>query len=484
MTFLTNLIDLSFHPLNFIMKDIIKFFFGLLCLFFLGCPVNNGDNNTADDNTTDDSVEIPIIDSAYVHLPFSMDIEFVRFEVDGEDVFFEDDIYLGKLTEIKRQSDILEKKVKASPQRYAYLTDPNAALPQPSITYSNIANGIFNGRTWEGGEVPYDFAQNVSSTQKEAIETALLGFNAVCGLNIRPRMESEDPSFIRFRVTPKSKKAAWSEAVGKKGGKQFITIAEFLFDPGHENVFKNAVIHEVMHALGFRHEHTRPDRDDHIIVNMRCIPVFKRGNYFINIFHPVTMYGAYDIQSVMQYKSRDFDDSPTSTCYNITDLNDAPIVLPNFSNISDHLSSGDKEALNYLYPCPPGNGNGNGGSTCAGGAMQRPCRFFETTGKITSGVLPKKVETPNVSRGTCVRVRVTKTGGHGAGKIWLRGKGAESQPWGFPELFFAKNEANGNSKDFVIEGAYNQEIIFRVGCPTTGKKFEYEVCMTELNVAN
>ena len=29
----------------------------------------------------------------------------------------------------------------------------------------------------------------------------------------------------------------------------------------------DVVVHELMHALGFFHEHNRPDRDEHVYVN-------------------------------------------------------------------------------------------------------------------------------------------------------------------------------------------------------------------------
>ena len=42
--------------------------------------------------------------------------------------------------------------------------------------------------------------------------------------------------------------------IGKKGGKQLLSLGSGCKNRGH-------VTHELMHALGFFHEHTRPDRD-------------------------------------------------------------------------------------------------------------------------------------------------------------------------------------------------------------------------------
>ena len=38
-------------------------------------------------------------------------------------------------------------------------------------------------------------------------------------------------------------------------------------------------VHELLHTLGFVHEHTRPDRDDFISVNMDNIEAGKEKNF-------------------------------------------------------------------------------------------------------------------------------------------------------------------------------------------------------------
>lgn len=50
----------------------------------------------------------------------------------------------------------------------------------------------------------------------------------------------------------------WSQ-VGKRGGKQQLSLGS-----GCEN--KGRAIHELMHALGFLHEQSRQDRDEHVII--------------------------------------------------------------------------------------------------------------------------------------------------------------------------------------------------------------------------
>ena len=54
--------------------------------------------------------------------------------------------------------------------------------------------------------------------------------------------------------------------------------------PFHSGCFAEGLmgpVHELVHALGFVHEHTRPDRDNFISVNMDNIQLGKEKNFEI-----------------------------------------------------------------------------------------------------------------------------------------------------------------------------------------------------------
>ena len=81
--------------------------------------------------------------------------------------------------------------------------------------------------------------------------------------------------------------------------------------------------HEFLHAAGFFHEHTRADRDDHVIVYMDNIKENYRINYekvpddkWLDVASP------YDQQSVMHYGSTYFrtDAAADADQYAMTDL--------------------------------------------------------------------------------------------------------------------------------------------------------------------
>ena len=72
------------------------------------------------------------------------------------------------------------------------------------------------------------------------------------------------------------------------------------------NIALFRVIHEFLHSLGFQHEHTRPDRDQHITVNFNNVNADGQNIWKKHGYHEVHAYGSYDICSIMHYKDHGF----------------------------------------------------------------------------------------------------------------------------------------------------------------------------------
>ena len=62
-------------------------------------------------------------------------------------------------------------------------------------------------------------------------------------------------------------------------------------------------VHEIGHAIGFWHEHVRPDRDDYVTLNMSYIyPRFRNNFLKLNkTLVDIDMSVPYDYGSVMHY---------------------------------------------------------------------------------------------------------------------------------------------------------------------------------------
>ncbi|KAF7647811.1 hypothetical protein LDENG_00166090 [Lucifuga dentata] len=124
--------------------------------------------------------------------------------------------------------------------------------------------------------------------------------------------------------------------VGRQGGGQTVSLSR------QGCLYHSTVQHELLHALGFNHEQTRSDRDNHIRVHWNNIIDGMEYNFYkIDTLNQGT---PYDYNSVMQYERYAFS------------KNNRPTMepIPN-SNVSfgqaTQMSRNDIDRLNRLYKC-------------------------------------------------------------------------------------------------------------------------------------
>ena len=88
--------------------------------------------------------------------------------------------------------------------------------------------------------------------------------------------------------------------MGRVGGEQLLSIGPNCLRTG-------VIIHEIMHALGFFHEHSRPDRDEHITVELDNLRPGMEHNFLtLNLRNWFNMSIPYDTKSVMHYSGYAF----------------------------------------------------------------------------------------------------------------------------------------------------------------------------------
>ncbi|XP_077999237.1 meprin A subunit alpha-like [Glandiceps talaboti] len=166
-----------------------------------------------------------------------------------------------------------------------------------------------------------------------AIEEAIHDFHMkTC---IRFQRKTQERDYIEL-----AKVAGCSSKVGRSGGVQQISI-----DRGCE--IKGIVIHEMLHAIGLWHEHSRYDRDDHVTVHLENVIPGKENNFDkVDENRSDTLGVAYDYGSVMHYSNVTFSKN-TSSSPTITPKIDTDILLGQRDGFSDL----DIVKVNLLYDC-------------------------------------------------------------------------------------------------------------------------------------
>lgn len=110
-------------------------------------------------------------------------------------------------------------------------------------------------------------------------------------------------------------------------------------------LIEGIIQHETLHALGFWHEQSRPDRDEYVDIHYNNI----HANYLSNFQKQKSidsLGGEYDYNSVMHYSSRHFSKNGAST---ITAKGNEDIIGQRYG-----ISGGDKLQVRLLYQCSTG----------------------------------------------------------------------------------------------------------------------------------
>ena len=142
-------------------------------------------------------------------------------------------------------------------------------------------------KKWPGGVVPYVIDEEIPDSNR--IVEAINYFSIYTSIRLVPRVDEED--YIYFQDNGAG--GGCSSYVGRNGGRQKIKIPDWCK--------KGSIIHEIMHALGFYHEQSRPDRNKWIKIKWTNIKLSKFQNFFAHFF--AKKYGDFDFDSIMLYPS-------------------------------------------------------------------------------------------------------------------------------------------------------------------------------------
>jgi hypothetical protein len=195
---------------------------------------------------------------------------------------------------------------------------------------------------WYDAVVPYAFANdwNVpgsgvdeNAMMVERVFEAMRQIEAVTAVRFIPRIGH--PDYVRFRSSD-----GCSSWVGRQGGRQNINLS---VDCG-----LGATIHEILHAIGLHHEHTREDRNDFVAIQWANIRSGNSHNFEKDDLS--YDFGPYDYRSIMHYRAHAF-------CIRDADRNcigPTIVTVPPGTPIGyDVMSAGDIASVNRMYPGEP-----------------------------------------------------------------------------------------------------------------------------------
>ncbi len=148
---------------------------------------------------------------------------------------------------------------------------------------------------WPGGIVPYDISQ-LDAAQQQTVLLAMRKWEAT-GAAIQFVPRSNQTSYVYF--TGRTDAGNNTSHVGyNPGGRTDINITAFWWGQGIW-----MPVHELGHALGYHHEHSRWDRDAYVTVNYDNLKPQRRGDYdWLPKTNWITSATTYDYYSIMHYR--------------------------------------------------------------------------------------------------------------------------------------------------------------------------------------
>ncbi|XP_054626578.1 low choriolytic enzyme-like [Dunckerocampus dactyliophorus] len=214
---------------------------------------------------------------------------------------------------------------------------------EPLVMFGDIAvpSGLQNadpctqrGCLWPKSDdgnvyVPYSISRQYSSGERDTIIEGLRSFAASTCIRFTPLNGQRD--FVDIQ----SRSGCYS-FVGRRGRGQVVSLSR------QGCVFQQIIQHELLHALGFNHEQTRSDRDEHVQIRLQnVIPGMESNFRRINTRNLGT---PYDYNSVMHYGRFAFSRNRRATIVPIPDNNVS-------IGRATRMSPIDIRRVNLLYGC-------------------------------------------------------------------------------------------------------------------------------------
>ncbi|XP_078139460.1 high choriolytic enzyme 1-like isoform X2 [Centroberyx gerrardi] len=220
-------------------------------------------------------------------------------------------------------------------------------LGDPVVMYGDIAvkTGLQNadpctarGCLWPKASdgnvyVPYRISNQYSQRERATIIRGLQSFAESTCIRFTPLNRQRD--FVDIQSL-----SGCFSFVGRRGRGQTLSLRR------RGCVFQSVIQHELLHALGFDHEQTRSDRDQHVRILLENVTPGQEHNF--DRIATRNLGTPYDYGSVMHYGRFDFSRNTLPTILPIPDNN---VVIGR----ARQMSPTDILRINLLYSCRRSN---------------------------------------------------------------------------------------------------------------------------------
>ncbi|CAM4525568.1 unnamed protein product [Leuciscus chuanchicus] len=261
------------------------------------------------------------------------------FQAQSRAIERKQDIFGKSSEEIDNSTEQEEKSVSALIERAN--RHAGQGLNEPSVMFGDIAvaTGLeiadpctTRGCKWQRNKsgkvlVPYVISDGYSSQEKDVIFQGLRSFEESTCVRFMPRTNQRD------YINIKSNSGCYS-FVGRRTGGQTVSLDR------SGCISLNIVQHELLHTLGFHHEHNRSDRDNHVQILFKNIIPGQEYNF--DKIKTNNLETAYDYSSVMHYGRFAFSKNREPTIIPIPDNNLS-------IGQAEKMSSNDILRINTLY---------------------------------------------------------------------------------------------------------------------------------------
>lgn len=227
-------------------------------------------------------------------------------------------------------------------EKWQATADKNGVIRIPSSKTSKGDAGTYRTGTtlveklWPNRTVYYTINPALSNPSR--VTNAISQWQYFTNLTFVQR--TTQTNYVEFMFADSS----CSSQLGMIGGRQIINVG-----PGCGST---EITHEIGHAIGFYHEHARPDRGNYVIIHNENIKPEAKYYYQFQTYEETNngwgfQLGTFDFESIMLYSSYSFTKQQNPPLPTITRL-DGSLIYPNLI-----LSQGDVETYNFMYnPAP------------------------------------------------------------------------------------------------------------------------------------